>query len=101
MAGSAAVNAVSRRNKVGGKRSTAPSMTPWVSRVSTSPSTSTESSVNGPAAANVWVRLPNASSWLSSRHSCDTSMRQSMTYWPSWLRGVRRSTWMTPAGGLS
>ena len=33
--------------------------------------------------------------------SADTSMRQRTTYWPSWLRGVSRSTWITPAAGGS
>ena len=95
------VSAVSRRNRVGGNRSTAPRTMPWVSRVSISPSTCTLSSSNGPSAVKAWVMLPKASSCWSSRQSVETSMRQRATYWPSWLRGVSRSIWITLAAGCS
>ena len=29
----------------------------------------------------------------------ERSIRQSTTYWPSWLRGVSRSVWITPLAG--
>ena len=35
------------------------------------------------------------------RSPSTTSMRQRTTYWPSWLRGVSRSTWITPVAGGS
>src|ERR1035437_8211453 len=50
MAASGCVSAVSRRNSPGGKLSTAPLTTLWVSWVSTSPSTATDNSLNGPSA---------------------------------------------------
>ena len=101
IAASGCVSAVSRRNSAGGKRSTAPVTTPLVSCVSTSPSTTTANSLNGPSAVKEWVMLPKASSCWCSRQSCDRSMRQSTTYWPSWLRGVRRSICVTAVGGVS
>src|SRR5262245_9395905 len=45
--------------------------------------------------------VAEASSCSCSRQSADTSMRQSTTYWPSWLRGVSRSVWITPVGATS
>ena len=75
-------------------------MMPWVSRVSTSPSTVTASSLNGPSVLKAWVRLPKASSCWSSRQSVETSIRQRATYCPSWLRGVSRSIWITLLAGV-
>jgi hypothetical protein len=45
--------------------------------------------------------LPNASSCWPSWQFSETSMRHATTYWPSWLRGVSRSVWITPAAGRS
>src|SRR6516162_9331967 len=64
-------------------------------------STATASSLNGPSAVNTWVMLPKASSCWSSRQSVETSMRQRATYWPSWLRGVNSSIWITLVAGVS
>ena len=58
---SARVSSVSRRKNSGGKRSTLPAMTPYVSKVSISPLTLTVSSLSGPATLNRCARLPNAS----------------------------------------
>ena len=98
---SARVRSVLRRNSDGGKRSVMPRMTPAVSCVSTSPSTSTRSSRIGPSSAKVWVRLPKASWWARSWQPSEISMRQATTYWPSWLRGVRRRVWIAPFAGGS
>ena len=76
MAASGSVSAVSRRNSPGGKRSTAPATTLLVSVVSTSPSTATANSLNGPSAVNEWLILPKASSCWCSRRSFDRSTRQ-------------------------
>src|ERR1019366_9114903 len=52
---SGCVNGVSRRNRLGGNRSTVPRTTPLVLCISTSPSTSTLNSSNGPSAVNTWA----------------------------------------------
>ncbi len=95
--GEAWVRGVSRRKASGGKRSAAPCTTPWVSQVSTSPSTCSSSSETGVSIMAVWVTLPSASSprlsWTSTSASADT--RQRTTFWPSCERGIRRSTCST------
>ncbi len=90
----AVVRDVSRRKASGGKRSAAPRTTPWVSQVSTSPSTLSSSSETGPWIAAVWVMLPSASSPRLSCTSTSASAetRQRTTFWPSCERGISRST---------
>ena len=76
-----------------------PRTTPSVFCVSTSPSTLMrqlgEWTVGGEhvgqVAEGVLVGIEPASP--------ETSMRQPITYWPSWLRGVSRSTWIDAGGG--
>ncbi len=99
--GEAAVRGVSRRKASGGKRSADPRTTPWVSQVSTSPSTRSNSSETGPSMKAVWVMLPSASSPRRSRTSTSASAqaRQRTTFWPSCERGTRRSTCSTVFAG--
>ena len=79
IARSARVSGVSRRNRLGGNRSTAPRTTPWVSWVSTSPSTGTRKFVErtvggehvGDVAERVLVRGQPAVAETSMRQSID------------------------------
>ncbi len=95
------VRLVERKKTSGANRSIAPRTTPWVSQVSTSPSTVRVRRETGPATKARWVMLPSGSSPFFRAASESMSSRQRITCWPSCRRGVRRSSWTSERAGVS